>query len=508
MTELKLETAQTSSQNQEAIDLAKQRHIENNPIDFGTILSVLDHKSVTLHDRRELSILYGMDVKEITAAIKGYAKNSELRNSLGIVPKDEYEFVDTLLEKWSTKMTFQGMFTIDTPYDIGDGVFATKEDLEGLSDKERIKVEYSDPKVLTMAELLPKIIFNNVKLGLKFNEKELTNAMDVWVTRRKNDIISDIMEKVAYESPVLEELAEPEWDRFIAAVTNTDREEAKIAMKHFIWQVKRKMFGLPVKYHMMVILFGAQEAGKSTVARDYLCSPVKDFFASVDFEDITDSRYHSIWSNYVLFLDEMGKSFVSNLEDIKRKITEDRFNSRILTKNSDTVVVNRATFIGTTNKDISRLIFDDTGMRRFYQIDCKSKLDWDVTQTVDYLKLWRSVDERKETPLLADQERLKRIKKIQNTKRQITMLEKWLRERSHQAFVEERVMSQAFYEEYVKFEKANNNDRCDMSITKFGRDIKDIAMQIPGLELVKKRLPGGYEFRVTYPGNVNSDQED
>jgi hypothetical protein len=154
------------------------------------------------------------------------------------------------------------------------------------------------------------------------------------------------------------------------------------------------------------------------------------------------------------------------------------------------------------------LIFDDTGMRRFYQVDCLPKLDWAVTQNIDYLRLWKSVNENAETPLLADQAMLQRVKRVQSRKRQITMIEKWLRERDWKPFVVETVNGQAFYEEFVKFEKANNNDRSDMSHTKFGRDIKDIAMNIPGLELEKKGTNKGNVYKITYQTDVNRDIED
>jgi len=497
------QTIETTTQNKEAIDLAKDKYKAGTPIEWKDFVAVLDHKNLTLPDKKEIAKLYDMETKDITAISKGYIKNGEVRNALGDIPKDEYEFVDLLLAKWKTKMTFQGMFTIDTPYDLGDGFVVTKDDLGTLSEQDKIKVIYSDPKTLTMKYLLAEIIFQNKKLDLNFNEKELTNALEKWVKRKKDDISSDMMMTVAYESPVLEELAEPEWDKFINAITTENIEESKMVLKHFIWQVKRKMFRLPVSYHMMPVFFGPQEAGKSTVVRDFLCKPVQDFFASTDFSTITDNRSHDIWDNYVLFFDEMGRSAVTHLEDIKRKITEDAFNSRVLGKNSDTLVVNRSTFIGTTNKDISRLIFDDTGMRRFYQVDCKSRLDWHITNNIDYLRLWRSVNERAESPLMKDSELLANIKKVQNSKRLIPMIERWLRERPHQPFVEERIMAQAFYDEYVKFEKANNNDRCDTTSNKFGRDIKDIAMNIPGLELQKKPVNKGTEYKIIYPGTLS-----
>jgi hypothetical protein len=195
----------------------------------------------------------------------------------------------------------------------------------------------------------------------------------------------------------------------------------------------------------------------------------------------------------------MGHSTTSNLEDIKRIVTEDSFTSRIMNTNSDTVIKNRATCCGTTNKDLSRLIFDDTGMRRFFQVDCKDKLDWDVTTTIDFKLLWRSINEQKDTPLMSNKDMLANIREIQNSKRHMTIMEKWLRERKHNQFVEEKIMGQAFFEEFVEFEKASNaNGKSDTNITKFGRDILDIARLIDGLELSKDKNSKGKLYKITY----------
>jgi len=491
----------TSEQNQNTIDYARAQAEKNAVIDFKDIFPLLDHNSLTLHDKRQLSDIYGIEVREITSMSKSYLKNQQVRTSLGTVPKDEYEFVDLMLEKWGTRMSFQGIFTIKTPYEV-DGLVVSDEVFESLSREDQIKVKYNDPKELTLKDIEEEITFQNRKLNLMFNKEQIGNAIGRWVNKKKNDLSSDIMVKVSYRGA-----AEEEWDRFVAAITQVRLAETKTVLKHFIWQVKRKMFGLPVTYHMMPIFFGPQGAGKSIVVNKYLCGPVSDFFASTDFKDITDSRNHDIWRNYVLFFDEMGHSITSNLEDIKRKITEDKFNSRILTKNNDTVVINRATFIGTTNKDISSLIFDDTGMRRFYQIDCLRRLDWSVTQTLDYLKLWRSVDETQDTPLALDTKVWDSIRQAQASKRQITMIERWLRERPHQPFVEERIMAKAFFDEFVKFEQAHTGSgRSDMNSNKFARALPNIIMNIPELEIIKDKKSLGIEYRVTYHGDIRKDE--
>ena len=499
-------TGPTTEQNADAIKLARERMTAGDPIEFNQLLSVLDHKGLTTDDRRVIAKIYGRDAREVATSVRRYIKNEQLIGDLGSVPRDEYDFVDILLKKWNTRMTFQGVFTIRTPYNLGEGMIVTQDDLSLLSRKDRIKVEMADPKSMTLKHMLAEIVFQNCKMELPFNERELTNAVEKWIKRTRDDISSDVVQSVAWESPVLTELMEPEWDRLVRAITDHEHAETKAVLKHFVWQVKRKMFDLPVTYHMMPVLFGPQESGKSTLIRDYFCNPIRDFFASTDFSTITDNRSHDIWDNYVLFFDEMGRSAVTHLEDIKRKITEDTFNSRILGKNADTLVRNRATFVGTTNKSISRLIFDETGMRRFYQINCRAVMDWSVTNDIKYAALWRSVDETSTSPLIADREILQRVKHIQNESRQITMMEKWLRERPHQNFLQERIAAQALFEEYVAFEKANSGSGVStMTNTKFGRDIRDTIMNIPGLELEKRRTMTGHEYCITYTQNVDND---
>ena len=500
MTELKLETAQSSSHNKEAIDFAKDRHKSGSPLTFKDFIDVLDHENLTLPDKKEIAILFDLDVKEITAISKGYIKNGQVRTALGNVPKDEYEFVEFQLENWKTTMSFSVEFKIDTPY-IVEGFTnpITSEELATLSDADAEVIRGHDPKEFALKEMFSRLIKQNRKLGLGFSEKQVENGLERWITGRKEIMSSRIRSELFYESDVLRDLAEPEWDQFVDAITDTRKAEAKTMLKHFIWQVKRKMRRLPVKYHTMLIFYGPQEAGKSTIAKEKFCAPIKEFFASTNFKAITDDRSFDIWDNYVLFIDEMGHSTTSNLEDIKRRVTEDKFSARILGTNSDTVITNRATFIGTSNKDIATLIFDDTGMRRFFQIDCLEKIDWEVTDRINYQRLWKSVDETKETPLITDAEILQNIKKIQSSKRQLTMMERWLRERPHQNFVEELVGATSFFEEFVKFEQANTGSgKSDMNINKFSRTLKPTVVNIPGMSIQSTKRDGRAFYRVLY----------
>jgi hypothetical protein len=99
---------------------------------------------------------------------------------------------------------------------------------------------------------------------------------------------------------------------------------------------------------------------------------------------------------------------------------------------------------------------------------------------------------------MADRDMLTNIREIQNSKRHQTMMERWLRERKHTQFVEEKIMAQPFYEEFIEFEKARNNGKSDTNITKFGRDILDIARLVDGLELIKDKNSKGKFYKITY----------
>ena len=136
-------------------------------------------------------------------------------------------------------------------------------------------------------------------------------------------------------------------------------------------------------------------------------------------------------------------------------------------------------------------------MRRFFQISCLDKLDWSVTQSVDYEMLWKSIDETKETPLLDNQELFNKIQLIQNEKRFITMIEQFLLERNYVINGgTEKVLAGLLFNEFQIFEKTQT-PRPEMTNTKFGRDIMDIAKQVHGLTLKKHKTAHGIQYWIT-----------
>jgi hypothetical protein len=63
----------------------------------------------------------------------------------------------------------------------------------------------------------------------------------------------------------------------------------------------------------------------------------------------------------------------------------------------------RCSFIGATNTHLNENFSDMTGMRRFYEIPTLDKSDWDAINGIDYLALWRGIDENRERGYQTDE---------------------------------------------------------------------------------------------------------
>lgn len=183
-------------------------------------------------------------------------------------------------------------------------------------------------------------------------------------------------------------------------------------LKHFMWQVKRKLYGKPITYHMMPVFVGNSGSGKSEFIKK-LIEPLNEVvYADGDFKKLIDSReVFNLTRNYIYFMDEMAKADMADVETIKNKITSSVIQYRRLGTNTTITGQNNVTFIGASNTDLEFIIKDPTSARRFFQINAPDKMDWKVINNFDYLALWRSVDENQESPYI--EEKLEEVAEAQ-----------------------------------------------------------------------------------------------
>lgn len=192
-----------------------------------------------------------------------------------------------------------------------------------------------------------------------------------------------------------------ELSRFVTAVVGRRDPVVAAVLKQFMWQVKRKLHDLDVEHHIMPILVGKTDGGKSRAIYKFLSvvREVTDMPGDISF--VADERSAPRLANsLVIFVDEMAKAQQTDVDTLKNKITSPTVTWRVLRTHRMSTEPNRATFIGASNNSVPELICDPTGLRRFFQIDCADHLDWEVVNGIDVEAVWACVSEKDPCPLL------------------------------------------------------------------------------------------------------------
>ena len=87
--------------------------------------------------------------------------------------------------------------------------------------------------------------------------------------------------------------------------------------------------------------------------------------------------------------------------------------------------------MGSTNSDLSTILRDHTGNRRFIQFATLKVRARDL-KTIDADKIWKSVDEDAPNPLEANEEIISAIEGIQSTQRHLSAPESWVMDNGSQ----------------------------------------------------------------------------
>lgn len=222
------------------------------------------------------------------------------------------------------------------------------------------------------------------------SEKILQKALNELITFKKISFRQEVIDSFVCQTEDLEPLK-----AFVKAVVGKNSPEDEAVLAHWMWQVKNKMLGNTVTYHIMPILYGKQGGGK-TVAITKLIQPLNNFRLNISLDQMTDDRYFkSMSENFVVVFDEMQGAGRSDIDALKKQVTIDYNDYRPLGTNDVFKVKQACSFIGATNRPVAEQIVDTSGMRRFWQVDCQDKLDWDVISSLDYQVMWQGIDENK-----------------------------------------------------------------------------------------------------------------
>lgn len=230
-----------------------------------------------------------------------------------------------------------------------------------------------------------------IKTGYKakpISERLLQAAYNIYIIDKMDNELKQAMGGFKCVIPNLEPII-----KFVTAATGRADELDIAIIAHWVWQVKRKATDKTVVNHIMPVFYGKQGGGKS-VAVNNLIRPMKSFKLNMKMNQLGDERlYRALSQNFVVLFDELQGIERTDLNILKNQITTESNDYRRLHTHNSIPAPMRCSFIGATNKPLSENFSDNTGMRRFWEIVTLEKLDWDAINEIDYMELWKGVDE-------------------------------------------------------------------------------------------------------------------
>lgn len=372
-------------------------------------------------------------------------RNGIIRNARGVavVPSkvfEEYEFF-----AWKSQKSMEGI----TTESIAEALNSWSQAVVNSSKKEKKETpptdqiireymqEHGDRWVIspTLSTIEARDGENSAQVTA--GAIELATAITVWaqnkrgynVTRdtvkmnladialqKKIRLIRDIMAKIAYDASKEEDCNKCIEDiRQLWRITES-AEVFRAVIKHVIWLIKRKLLDWPTKWELWLNFFGSAGTGKSTLLRLLFKTVLGDFYDEPTlaiFADMTRER-DKFTATYVLNFDElsMGENvnFLSDdalpqsiVTNMKKAITQKDGLFRDLGGQSQSKRRYVFTGISSANKHLYDIIFDESTMRRYFEIHCtfdKSEISPQYYAIKDeiqtrLLDIWRGVDENK-----------------------------------------------------------------------------------------------------------------
>lgn len=181
--------------------------------------------------------------------------------------------------------------------------------------------------------------------------------------------------------------------RMVRAWTGDENPVIVAAVSHWMWMVKRKLNGLPVIDHLMLILRGRQNGGKSTAVGKFV-GVLGDWKTELPLDQLMrDQNANAFQDNFISLLDEMQDAERCDIDALKHRVTASAVEGRILHKNWQERFQQNLSFIGTSNRYVDEIFYDTSGMRRFVEIAASETLDHEVINSLDYDAMWKGIDE-------------------------------------------------------------------------------------------------------------------
>lgn len=316
-----------------------------------------------------------------------------------------------------------------------------------------------------------RLALSNIRLSALFNgmahiKNYLPDAIAVWKKEQSKMALESIKKSVSFSSAPPDSLI----GVWVKSITGCDDNLNIKVMEHWIWQIKRKLAGLEVDHHIMPILYGKSGAGKSVAVRN-LIGPLQEAAIATDMSIFMDQFSKKQFNrNFIMFFDELDGAEGIDVNKLKQVITAPTLEYRVMKSEAFFSSRQNCTFIGCTNTPVRERIKDSTSARRFWEIHTQDKIDWSVINGLDYLALWKSVDETSPSPILPLLSEL-HIRQ-QEELRSKGLIEEWIESCCRfEEVSDEGTTTQELYNYFKKWCRWQNLSAIP-TLQKFSRDLK------------------------------------
>lgn len=295
---------------------------------------------------------------------------------------------------------------------------------------------YFNEECISAASLIRKAEIAWDNEGRKSKLGVIKSILEEWEIASRKEIVQRLRTVFTFNANLVYQHKSDPLTEFTTAIVGKncpDLLQHRAVLGHFIWQVKRKLFQLPSAHVICPVLVGKQGCGKSR-ALDMLIRPLKPFSIDGNLSLFSRENEKFAFGTYYIFkLDEFAGVDKAELESVKQLMDSESVNFRAYYTQKMTHMPNISCFIAASNTSITDVIRDQTGTRRFYEIPCIDKLDWNTIgghsedHGIDYHALWRMIDENANSPLIPFKDAVETYQKKFRSK---SYVEQWLEDKN------------------------------------------------------------------------------
>lgn len=244
---------------------------------------------------------------------------------------------------------------------------------------------------------------DKVKLPVRLINAVLANWMDDQRKAYAQDVFAKIDMVVRRPSPAEESAGRTALERLCELRLAEDPRYAAALILTIIHQIKRKLMGLRVDHHLVLTVYSqGGGSGKSKLC-EALLSALQALAASTSLEDLLDGRSAGIWAMYAIYLDDVDETAAKSKGQFRRRISQEKWVSRVLGTGNFEAVGNNATMIMSTHHRIYEIMPDTFSMRRFGELHARETApDVEAIEAVDnadWHAIWQSVDPEGPRPI-------------------------------------------------------------------------------------------------------------